>query len=58
MKFRDAVKLHNEDEVMVTPRRSTPGPILRVVSTSIDREAKAVSVLCDNGEVYHHTQLQ
>lgn len=64
MTFRQAKRLHNEDEVIDKVVTRTPGSntywpnrVLRVVSTIVDEQRKDVWVLCDNGETYHHRRL-
>lgn len=52
MRYRDAKKLNNEDEVVV----KETGNILRVISTKIYE--KSVIVGCDDGNEYHHTELK
>lgn len=52
MTFAFAKQLHNEDEVTVKETKT----ILTVIKTEI-RE-KAVLVLCDDGNWYHHHDLK
>ena len=51
MTFREAKKLHNEDEVLV----KGTGKSLRVVEIEI--ENRNVFIRCDDGKLYHHTAL-
>lgn len=51
MKFRNAKKLHNEDEVVIKDTRC----VQRVVE--IEVEGKDVFVRCDDGILYHHTAI-
>lgn len=52
MRFRNAKKLHNEDEVVAKDTHC----ILRVVEIEI--EEKDVFVRCDDGLLYHHTAIR
>lgn len=52
MTYRNAKKLHNEDEVIV---KETGCP-LYVISTTITE--KVVYVECDDGNVYHHRDIR
>ena len=52
MKYRDAKKLHNEDQVRV----KKTGQVLSVVETAVT--PKTVTVLCDDGNEYHHTEIK
>lgn len=54
MKYIDAKKLHNEDEVIV---KGTDKP-LYVVEIEHDVEHKDVFIRCDDGVMYHHTALK
>ena len=51
MTFKDAKKLHNEDEVI----HKGTGAILYVVKTS--NYEKNIFILCDDGITYHHREL-
>lgn len=51
MTYRNAKKLHNEDEV--TEKKT--GRILSVISVEFDK--KDVFVECSNGVTYHHTAI-
>lgn len=52
MRFRNAKKLHNEDEVEIKHTRC----VQRVVE--IEVEEKDVFVRCDDGVLYHHTAIR
>lgn len=52
MRYRDAKKLHNEDEVIV----KSSGCSQFVVD--IEVQDKDVFVRCDDGVLYHHTALR
>ncbi len=52
MKYRDAKKLHNEDQVRVKKTEQ----VLSVVETAVT--PKTVTVLCNNGNEYHHTEIK
>ena len=52
MTFREAKKLHNDDEVFAKGTSKS----LRVVD--IEVEGKDVFIRCDDGRLYHHTALQ
>lgn len=52
MRYRDAKKLRNEDEVITKLHNI----VLTVVS--IDVRPKDVLILCDDGNTYHHTELK
>ena len=51
MRYKDAKKLHNEDEV--TLKRT--GEVLVVVETEV--QEKDVFIRCDDGVMYHHTAI-
>lgn len=51
MRYKDAKKLHNEDEV--TLKRT--GEVLVVVETEV--QEKDVFIRCDDGVLYHHTAI-
>lgn len=53
MKYTDAKKLHNEDEVV----NKNTNASLYVVETKIDTAHRDVYVLCDDGNWYHHRTL-
>lgn len=56
MRFRDAKKLHNGDEVTVKETNSeNPARSLWVISVEI--EDKDVFIHCDDGGTYHHTEV-
>ena len=52
MRYRDAKKLHNEDQIRV----KKTGRVLSVVETDVT--SKNVTVLCDDGNEYHHTEIK
>ncbi len=52
MRYRDAKKLHNEDQVRV----KKTGQVLSVVETTVT--SKNVTMLCDDGNEYHHTEIK
>mgnify|MGYP003322536120 CR=1 FL=1 len=54
MKYIDAKKLHNEDEVIV----KGTDKLLYVVEIEHDVEHKDVFIRCDDGVMYHHTALK
>ena len=59
MKFDDAKKLHNEDEVII----KKTGRALQVISTEVYEKNKnnnfnAVIVYCEDGNKYHHTEIK
>ena len=54
MTYRNAKKLHNEDEVM----HKYTGEILTIVEVKIDELHKEVYVMCHDGEWYHHRTIQ
>lgn len=54
MRYRDAKKLHNGDEVVVKAGNRT----LRVVSIEDVPDAGAVMVLCDDGNEYPHRDIR
>ena len=57
MRFRDAKKLHNEDEVTI----KRTGEVRTVLSAYVIDDpmfAKAVIVECDDGNSYHHTEVR
>lgn len=58
MRFKNAKKLHNGDEVLIIDKNGKH-PLLRpvhVVEVSI--EDKEVFVRCDDGCLYHHTAFK
>lgn len=54
MTYRNAVKLHSEDEVIV----KATGAALTVVDIEVDDSAKAVFIRCSDGNLYHHRALK
>ena len=54
MRYRDAKKLHNEDEVM----RKSDGRSLYVVSTVVNGLDRSVIIFCDDGNTYHHRDVK
>ena len=52
MTFANAKKLHNEDEVTI----KETGVILTVISTEV--KEKTVTILCDDGNEYHHREIK
>jgi len=54
MKYVNAKRLHNEDEVI----SKETGDSLYVVSTEVDEEHKKVIILCDDGNYYHHRDIK
>ena len=52
MTFANAKNLHNEDEVTI----KETGVILSVISTEI--KEKTVTILCDDGNEYHHRDIK
>ena len=52
MTFTNAKKLHNEDEVTI----KKTGVILTVISTEV--KEKTVTILCDDGNEYHHREIK
>lgn len=55
MTFRNAKKLHNEDEVTI----KTTGETLWVLNAWVpDDNSKVVLIECDDGNTYHHTEVR
>ncbi len=54
MKYKDALKLHNEDEVIV----KKTGSVLRVSFIERYEREKSVFVFCDDGKEYHHREIK
>lgn len=54
MKYRDAKKLHNEDEVI----SKKTGRLLTVISVKVDDINKDVFILCQDGNTYHHKDIK
>ena len=56
MRYRDALKLHNEDEVTV----KETGAVLRVICHTSDfhRCLPSCMILCDDGNTYHHRDVR
>lgn len=52
MTYRNAKKLHNEDEITV----KNTNTVLTVISTTIND--KTVIVECDDGNKYHHNDIK
>ena len=52
MKFVDAKKLHDEDEVIV----KRTGCVLHVLG-DVQVDGKDVFIPCDDGKLYHHTAV-
>ena len=53
MTYRNAKRLHNEDEVLIKEE----GIYRYVISTEVDEEHKRVIILCDDGNYYHHRDV-
>ena len=55
MKYVDARKLHNEDEVTV----KETGEVLTVIDAyQPDENVKVILVECDDGNTYHHRDIK
>ena len=54
MKYMDAKKLHNGDEVV----SKETGASLYVVEIVVDEVSKDVFVYCDDGAMYHHIKIK
>lgn len=52
MTYKNARKLHNEDEIIV----KETGESLYVISTEINE--KNVIIFCNNGEYYYHKDIK
>lgn len=52
MTYRNAKKLHNEDEVAI----KETGCVLTVVNTTVNE--KSVIIECEDGNVYHHKDVK
>ena len=53
MKYTDALKLHNEDEVTV----KETGYVMSVIETDIDRKYRNVNIMLEDGNWYHHSEI-
>lgn len=56
MQYRQAIRLHNEDEVTI----KDTGEILHVVTVENHSDAtpKYCEILCENGNLYLHTDIK
>lgn len=55
MRFRDAKRLHNEDEVIV----KETGRVACVLNAWVpDESPKVVLIECDDGNTYTHSELR
>lgn len=54
MTYRDALKLHNGDEVTI----KKTGCVMLVVSTETQLGRKNVNIMCENGNWYTHTEVK
>lgn len=59
MRYRDAVNLHNEDEVIV---KSTGCGMIVIETEIVSREKSAdgkpaVMIMLEDGNMYHHTEV-
>lgn len=54
MSYQDAVKLHNEDEVIV----KKTGKSVSVVTTETFPSSKSVLILGNDGCLYHHLDVK
>lgn len=54
MTFRNAKRLHNEDEVTVKETNI----IVSVLNTYIDESGKHVLIECDDGNTYYHDEIK
>lgn len=52
MKYSEAKKLHNEDEVTI----KETGVVLTVINTDI--RDKYILIECDDGNTYHHRDIK
>lgn len=53
MTFREAKKLHDEDEVIV----KRTDRVLQVIG-DVEVDGKDVFIYCSDGQVYHHTAVK
>ena len=60
MRFREAKKLHNGDEVFIRDGRNRfhSASVVEITIDDIDDKQKNVFVRCDDGFLYHHTALK
>ena len=54
MTYRHAKKLNNGDAVTI----KKTGQVMRVVSTEVQLGRKNVSIMCEDGNWYHHTEVK
>ena len=54
MKWNDAIKLHNEDEVTV----KETGAVMNVITTEVNRTAKSMRVMLTDGNWYDHRDIR
>ena len=54
MTFRNAKKLHNEDEVTIKETNA----VVTVLDTYVDEYDKHVLIECDDGNTYYHDEIQ
>lgn len=53
MKFKDAKKLHDEDEVIV----KKTGQVLQILG-GVEVDGRDIFIHCSDGRVYHHTAVR
>lgn len=54
MTFRNAKKLHNEDEVTVKETNT----VVTVLDAYVDESGKHVLIECDDGNTYYHDEIR
>lgn len=55
MRYTDAIKLHKGDEVMF----KKTGDVHTVLSVRLDSSSPSnCFIYCDNGKLYHHTEVK
>lgn len=54
MTFKNAKKLHNEDEVTIKETNT----VVTVLDAYIDESGKHVLIKCDDGNTYYHDEIQ
>ena len=54
MTYRNVKKLHNEDEVISKKSKAS----LYVIQTIVNEDKRQVTILCDDGNEYRHTEIR
>ena len=54
MKYTDAIKLHNEDEITIKETNE----VMKVVEIEVQPSVQQVRIMLTNGEWYNHKEIR